>query len=139
MHRLKLIILALTFLVAISSEGRTADLQKGLSAYKKKDYATALRELVPLAERGNPIAQSSLGAMYRSGRGVSQDYKTAVKWYRLAARQGFAEAQFKLGVAYDQGHGVPQDEKTAVKWYRLSAEQGDKQAQFNLGVMYELA
>ena len=30
-----------------------ADLKKGWSAYTSEDYATALREMTPLAEQGN--------------------------------------------------------------------------------------
>ena len=39
----------------------SADLQKGLTAYKSGDYATALREWRPLAEQGDEIAQTSVG------------------------------------------------------------------------------
>ena len=40
-----------------------ADLQKGVAAVQKGDFATALRELRPLAEHGNPNAQNLLGVM----------------------------------------------------------------------------
>jgi len=116
----------------------SGDFQKGLDAYDKRDYATALRELKPFAEQGNASAQSNLGAMYEKGQGVPQDDKTAVKWYRLAAEQGDADAQGNLGLMYDNGRGVPQDDKTAVKWYRLAAEQGNASAQFYLGQMYDI-
>jgi hypothetical protein len=115
----------------------SADFQKGLTAYKSNDIATALREWKPLAEQGNADAQFHLGLMYRYGVGVPQDDKTAAYWYRLAADQGHASAQFALGVMYDNGRGVPQNDKTAVKWYRLAAEQGHASAQFALGLMYD--
>ncbi len=114
-----------------------ADFDSGLRAYKKGDYATALKELRPLAEQGQADAQFFLGLMYASGQGVPQDYKEAVKWYSLAAEKGQADAQFFLGGMYDKGEGVPQDYKEAVKWYRLAAGQGDSDAQFFLGLMYE--
>ena len=110
--------------------------QKGLDAYEKGDYATALKEWTPLAEGGDAVAQYNLGLMYRNGQGVPQDDKTAVKWYTLSAEQGDAFAQVNLGIMYDLGQGVPQDDKTAVKWYTLAAEQGDSDAQVNLGFMY---
>jgi hypothetical protein len=75
----------------------SADFQKGYTAYKSGDYATALREWEPLAKQGNAFAQYNLGLMYDKGRGVPQDYKTAVKWYRLAAEQGNAVAQERYG------------------------------------------
>ena len=123
-------------LLLSSTEGWSADFQKGVTAYDKKDYATALREWKPLAKQGNFSAQYLLGVMYRKGQGVPQDYKTALKWYRLAAKQGNADAQTSLGVMYQTGRGVPQNDKTAVKWYRLAAEQGLADAQFRLGNMY---
>ena len=91
-------ILCLTLAVLLGSAGvsESADLQKGLNAYNKGDYATALREWKPLAEQGNADAQFNLGQMYRRGDGVPQDHKTAVKWYRLAAEQGYAFAQYNL-------------------------------------------
>jgi uncharacterized protein len=55
------------------------------AATKKGDYATALKLLRPLAERGDPAAQTNLGAMYLGGQGVPQDYATALTWYRKAA------------------------------------------------------
>ena len=39
----------------------SADFQKGLSAIDKGDYATALREWRPLAEKGNADVQYNLG------------------------------------------------------------------------------
>ena len=112
------------------------DFDKGMAAFDKKDYAAALREWRPLAEKGNANAQNSLGFMYEQGQGVAQDYKEAVKWFRLAAAQGNGSAQNSLGFLYDNGQGVTQDYKEAVKWYRLSAEQGNADAQLNLGALY---
>ncbi len=48
-------ILCLTVAVLLGSAGVSwsADLQKGLDAANRGDYATALREWKPLAEQGN--------------------------------------------------------------------------------------
>lgn len=86
-----------------------ADLQTGVNAVKSGDYATALRELRPLAEKGEPLAQVMLGLMYYQGKGVQQDYKEALKLYLRAADQGEATAQMPLGVMYGRGQGVEQD------------------------------
>ena len=66
----------------------SADFQKGITAHKGGDYATALREFQSFAEQGNAAAQYNLGVMYEKGFGVPQDHKTAVKWFKLAAKQG---------------------------------------------------
>ena len=113
-----------------------ADFDAGLAALQKGDYAAALREWTPLAERGDAVAQFNLALMYDNGQGVRQDYQKALKWYALAAEQGDAEAQFNLGVMYYRGQGVRQDDKTALKWFRLAAEQGHAEAQLVLGAMY---
>ncbi len=114
-----------------------ADLfQDGEDAYANKDYATALHDFRPLADKGDARAEFILGVMYANGLGVPQDDKEAVKWFRLAADQGTAGAQYSLGLMYANGLGVPRDHKEAVKWYRLAADQGHASAQTNLGAMY---
>ena len=56
MNRLLILpVLLLTLLVG--TPAFAADFQKGLTAYKSGDYATALREWTPLAEQGNARAQ----------------------------------------------------------------------------------
>ncbi len=57
-----------------------ADFQNGWDAYKGGDYPTALKEWKPLTEKGDALAQASLGWMYHAGVGVTQDYKTAIRW-----------------------------------------------------------
>ncbi len=111
----------------------------GVAAFEGGDYATALREVRPLAEQGNASAQFLLGNMYYGGIGVPQDFAEAMKWFRKADEQGYAEAQFFLGSWYHVGGGlgVPEDYAEAVKWYRKAAEQGHAKAQYNLGIMYD--
>ena len=105
-------------------------------AYKRGDYATAMRLMRPLADQGNARAQHNLGFMYDKGEGVPQNHAEAVKWYRRAADQGDPRSQFNLGGMYSNGQGVPQDHAEAVKWYRRAADQGDAWAQLDLGFMY---
>lgn len=113
-----------------------AGYMEGLAAVLKEDYGTALRELRPLAEKGNRGAQFLLGRMHEDGSGVPQDFKEAARWYRLAADQGDATAQLFLGLMHERGQGVPQDFKEANRWYRLAADQGNATAQYNLGGSY---
>jgi len=114
----------------------SADLDAGMAAYGRGDYATALREFSPPAEKGDGFAQFSLGILYAEGQGVPQDYQEAIHWYRLAAEQGYDLAQYSLGLLYAKGQGVPRNYQEAIRWYRLAAEQGSALAQFNLGRMY---
>ncbi|MHB8623985.1 MAG: hypothetical protein ACYDBA_11585 [Sulfuricaulis sp.] len=48
------------------------------------NYTAILREMIPLAERGNPEAQYKLGLMYYRGQGVAQNYVLACMWLYLA-------------------------------------------------------
>jgi len=97
-----------------------ADFKAGVDASHRGDYATALRELRPLAEQGDPAAQSYLGFMFETGRGVPKNYTEAAMWYRRAAEQGDSLAQYSLGLLYDRGFGVPRDIVEANKWLNLS-------------------
>jgi hypothetical protein len=112
--------------VLLGSAGvsRSADYQKGIAAYESGDYASALREWMPLAEGGDAYAQTILGVMYDEGQGVRQDYKTAVKWYKLAAEQGDALAQGNLGAMYAFGRSVLKDYLYAHMWSNIAATNG---------------
>ncbi len=132
----KLIQMLAVSLMCASGAARADEYGDGDAAARRGDYATALKLLSPLAQKGLAQAQFNLGYMYDRGLGVARDYKEALRWYRLAADQGLAEAQFKLGIMYVQGLGVAQHYEEAAKWVRLAAEQGDASAQYYLGTMY---
>ncbi len=114
-----------------------AGLSEGKAAYKRGDYATALRELRPLAKQGSPKAQLFLGHMYRYGLGVPHDDAEAVKWYSKGAEREHDGAQYNLGLMYDKGLGVPRDYAKALFWYRMADAQGHGGAQYNLGLLHE--
>eukprot|EP00729_Bicosta_minor_P008029 gene8029-biopygen19942 len=85
------------------------------------------------AGRHTPVAQYTLGHMYRTGEGVEQDHVEAATWYRKAAEAGYAMAQNNLGNMYYNGKGVAQDHVEAAKWIRKAADAGFAIAQNNLG------
>ncbi|TKB89076.1 MAG: sel1 repeat family protein [Nitrospira sp.] len=114
-----------------------ADFQAGMTAHDSEDYATAMREWLPLAEQGDALAQYHVGMLYHKGRGVPQDDAEARKWYAKAAAQGHARAQFSLGTLYFNGEGGPKDYQQALRWFRLGANRGDALAQTKLGIMYD--
>ena len=128
--------LAVVGALLFSAGSAWADLEDGVAAYKRGDYATAFREFLTLAEQGNALAQNNLGVMFAHGHGVPQMDTEAIYWYRKAAEQGNASAQNQLGIFYGNGYGVPQNDAEAIKWYRKAAEQGNVGAQLNLGFMY---
>ena len=70
-----------------------ADLAAGLDAVKRGDWPTALKELKPLADKGNPVAMRELAAMYSAGNGVPKDEAIGRQMLKAAADKGDAEAQ----------------------------------------------
>jgi TPR repeat protein len=102
--------------------------RQGLSALNRQDYASASHIFIPLAEQGVAAAQSYLGFMFETGRGVPQNYTEAAMWYRRAAEQGDSSAQYSLGLLYDRGLGVPRNLIEASKWLNLSAAAAPRRA-----------
>ena len=57
---------------------------RGVNAYIRGNYATALRQFKPLAEQGFAGAQYQLGV----GRGVPKNRVCSHMWYNIVALQG---------------------------------------------------
>jgi uncharacterized protein len=110
----------LSLLSLSSGLANAATVGQGISALKRQNYVAASQIFIPLAERGDPVAQAYLGYMFETGRGVPQNYTEAAMWYRRSAEQGDTSAQYSLGMLYDKGFGVPQDVVEANKWLNLS-------------------
>lgn len=70
-----------------------AGMSEGQSAIERRDYTTALKEVRPLADRGNSEAQFLLGQMYAYGWGVPKDAQEAFRWYAEAANRGLPKAR----------------------------------------------
>lgn len=113
-----------------------AEFYEGVNAFLAQNYKLAMTRLRPFAESGNVKAQSYIGAMYETGRGVGLDHGEAVSWFLKAAERGDAYSQSHLGYAYEKGRGVAPDEKFAAQWYVKAADQGDAYSQARLAAMY---
>jgi hypothetical protein len=96
------------------------------------DSGTAKRIIRALAERGDAVAQLSLGAAYlNSDKHAShdsippdklvQDKLEGVKWFLRAANQGNLDAQDLLIGIFFVGDGVPQNNVEALKWVKVRA------------------
>jgi TPR repeat protein len=120
----------------VPAGGMAQDYEAGLKAARGGDYAAALKEWRPLAEKGHAKAQHQLGLMYRHARGVKRDYRRAAKWFRKAARQGLATSQLALGRLYVAGRGIKKDFPKALSWFQKAAAQGSAAAKNNLAYMY---
>ena len=85
------------FMLCMSTNGQMspaaaqAAFDRADKAMDRNDYATVLKELMPLAKQGEARAQSGLALLYYEGDGVPKNFKEeAARWNRLAADQGFA-------------------------------------------------
>jgi uncharacterized protein len=112
---------AMVLLVQTGTVAEAATFRQGVSAFNRQDYVLASQIFIPFAERGDHAAQTYLGFMFETGRGVPQNYTEAAMWYRRAAEQGDSQAQYSLGLLYDRGQGVPRDIVEASKWLNLAA------------------
>ena len=134
---MRLLKLLLVLLVCAAGPAVAGPSEDGLAAYRRGDYATALRLWRPLADEGHARARVGLGLMYEYGSGVPKDFAAAVAWYRKAADQGDAEGQNRLASMYMIGWGVSADAAAAAFWHQKAAEQGHADSQHNLAAMYK--
>jgi hypothetical protein len=119
-----------------SNQAVAAPFEDARAAFKRGDYATQMRIMRPLADRGDARAQYEVGAAYFLGFGEPKAFARAAFWYRKAAEQGNPDAQNNLGSMYLSGRGVPKDYALSLSWLTKSAEQGHPGAALTLGWIY---
>jgi TPR repeat protein len=100
--------------------------EASLTTPQNRDFKTALRKMISLAEQGHASAQYALGVKYHNGLGVPKDHKTALKWYSLAAEQGHASAQNNLGLLLLHGKGIQKDPSRALQLLKEAVRNGLK-------------
>ena len=132
-----------------------ADLQKGMEAALRGDYAKALAEWLPLAEQGNFKAQYNIGVYYDKVLTKSEKEKAKFEQFSFIAGLSktngsdiFNKIKERLKIATDTNELITlklyknvltsiKDSKTsAFFWFRKAAEQGYGPAQHNLGNAY---
>lgn len=106
---------------------RNDDIQRlieaGKLALERKDYAEALRLLLPCAEQGSAEAQASIGFLFMMGEGTKRDVPKAVAWLTRAAEQGRGEAAHNLGTLYLTCEpDMPRNPEASKKWYLKARE-----------------
>lgn len=94
------------------------------------DVARALDAARLRAEKGDPVAQFSLGAFLYYG---SPQTAEGTEWIRKAALQQFPPALYHLGQIHEFGFGVSPDDRLALAWYRKAADRGSAPAQRAVG------
>ena len=124
------IILIVALLLPSSARADVADVafRNGLTAFNEGSYARAQAAWVPLARAGDARAQTGLGFMYYSGRGVPRDSVRAAEFFARAAEQGEPTAQLFLALMYFKSDGVPMNAPLAMMWVELALAGGQVEA-----------
>lgn len=104
-------------------------LDGAMSAYRTGDYRTARRGFQRLAEHGSAVAETMLGVMYATGRGVRENPAIAAGWFHRAASRGYGPAQIALSDAFASGSGVGRDVHEAYFWALAATTGGDRSAE----------
>ena len=112
--------------------------QKGLQAYKKNDYSTAMTLFRKAAESGHTEAQYQLGYMYSLNMGnIPHNYQESIKWLKKAVEKNNTAAMCQLAFMYSYGHGVEKSETLQMEWYRKAAGLGDPNAMYSMASRYQ--
>lgn len=105
---------------------------KGVEAYRAKNYAEARAQWARSIERGELSALNNLGYLMYYGLGGSAEPERAVALWKRGAAAGHSEAQWHLGTAFEEGIGTEQSAAQAYAWYRcaVASAEGTKDAAF---------
>jgi hypothetical protein len=95
-------------------------------AYESGDYAAALKELVPVADRGDAEALYLVGSMIFDGLGTTKDKLAGAALFQVATDAGNAEAELRLSVMYQHGNGVWKDTDKPLYWLRRAKVFSDR-------------
>jgi TPR repeat protein len=117
-----LILMGMTFPVAVIADTAEESFKKGRVAARNQDWETAEREYKKAAEQGHLHAQIYLALMY-----PCYNDREAAKWFRKAAQQGASGAQLALAdLLVDGGcDGTVRNYEEAMQWYRQAAKSKD--------------
>lgn len=107
-----------------------ADVKAGVDAWSTGDYAAAIREWQPLADKGDPDALFNLAQAYKLGRGEPLDLGKAEALYGQAAAKGHPQAADAYGLLLFQRG----ERQRALPYIEAAASRGDPRAQYILGV-----
>ena len=120
---------------AVPDSGEEAMRMPGWDAYKRRDYATATREFLALADQGDARAQATLGIMLVFDELV---FDAGGPWTpeRLHLKMEKLRLKMKKWLLKPDVSNK-QNLNEAAKWFQDAAEQGDTKAGTLLGHIYD--
>lgn len=117
---------------------RSQAVRRQLAAARDREQAqAALAQLAPIAEAGEPAAQTRMGLCYQHGAAVQRDLDVAAAWFLRADEQGHATGTFlaaQLLTARDVDGGADPEGRTM---FRRAAEAGHPGAACQLAYMLD--
>jgi|GEM_PF-500959 len=114
----------------------SANYNKALLAYNKKDYETALLHLYPLGIKLHTDAQILLGDLYLHEKGIYKAPDKGLAWYKRAIDQGDNKATRRLALKYLNAQDLTKNTKKAINLLLKASRQGDPDSQLILGNIY---
>lgn len=91
---------------------------RGVEAFRAKDYAAARQHWGKLVSQPYAEAYNNLGFLLYYGMGGEADPVRAVALWRDASEMRHQESQWHLAHAYEEGKGVMANVVEAYAWYR---------------------
>jgi len=134
-YPLTIILTVLLLTTSGVSADDAADLKAGMTAYREKEFQTAIHKLLPLAIEGNAEAQYQIGLMYDRGLGFPKDRCISITWADKAARQGHPNAAMQLAFSFTIGSPVRQSDEMAYRWASFANKLGHPKARDLLSFM----
>jgi tetratricopeptide (TPR) repeat protein len=104
-----------------------------MALYQAGKHAEAYQTALPLAERGDHVAEAMVGNILAMGALGHADVAAARRWWERAALAGYAEAQYNLGLSYVDPDVNGRDGSLARAWLTEAAQGGHQGAMVRLG------
>ncbi len=132
-------------LAALAERSREGDLDArlewGLALIEGRgrngDAALGAALVRSAAEAGSVRAETKLGFLYYTARGLPRDNTLAEYWYRRAAHAGDAEAMAGLAVVLREDVGDASRTREALMWAHLAADRGNDFAAFLVATEFD--
>lgn len=97
-------------------------IDKGMEAYRKEDYATAVSYFTRAAGKNDPTGLNNLSVCYANGQGVEVDKVRSFELMKKAADMDYRPACRTLAMKYREGNGVAKDINLAAVWAKKAVE-----------------
>lgn len=98
------------------------------TAGKRPTAADSVKVVEQHAQKGDAVAQNTLGSWYYTGVKVKKDYRQAFTWWGRSAAQNNNAAIANMALCYRYGTGTKQDSLMAVRLYQSAFSKGNAQS-----------